>query len=142
MKINQQLITDFNKVLDESINYVTDKACSNYLLKNKNISLYEAELINKLTKEVILESSDMFLPSSEELRDADGNYSVEGVENPTYDIYGDLMLQDKEGNQYIYHADNRTLEKIETEPKSDGSVNQIFTEESTSLLSNIIHNKD
>jgi len=98
---------DLTKVLEESINTVTTKLVNNTLLNNGNVSLEEAKFLRKLTKEVITEAAEDFIPDDSDLE------QLPTEEENTASL-ADKILTDEEGNIFNYNATTGELNAIDT----------------------------
>jgi len=69
MSLNKLMSQDVAAVLEESTAYVTNRLIMESLQKTGNVSIQEAQFMEKLATEVIMEAAEDFIPEAIEVPD-------------------------------------------------------------------------
>ena len=107
------------KVLEEASDLITNRLISNAITSNGVITLEEASFLNKLSKEVLFEAAEVFIPSDMDPTDpTDPTDSLNDVQDDN-NIQDNMILKDDEGNEYMFHPDTGTLEALSVKPEEE-----------------------
>ena len=104
------------KVLEEASDLITTRLISNAITSNGVITLEEASFLNKLSKEVLFEAAEVFIPS--DMDPTDPTDSLNDVQDDN-NIQDNMILKDDEGNEYMFHPDTGTLESLSVKPEEE-----------------------
>lgn len=104
------------KVLEEASDLITNRLISNTITSNGVITLEEASFLNKLSKEVLFEAAEVFIPS--DMDPTDPTDSLNDVQDDN-NIQDNMILKDDEGNEYMFHPDTGTLESLSVKPEEE-----------------------
>lgn len=97
------------KVLEETSGLVTNRLITNAIVTNGVVTLEEATFFNDLSKEIMFEAAEDFIPSALDTVEDDKN------------IQDDMILKDDEGNEYMFHPDTGTLEALSVKPEEESN---------------------
>jgi len=107
------------KSLEESSNSITNRLINHRLITNNEVTLEEATFYNTVSREILFEALEDYIPGSED-----------SVDDPVQDdnnIQDNMILKDDEGNEYMFHPDTGTLESLSIKPEeiSTGSLPEV-----------------
>ncbi len=98
-----------NKVLEEASDLVTNRLIANAITSNGVVTLEEATFFNNLSKEILFEAAEDFIPSAMDAVQDDNN------------IQDNMILKDDEGNEYMFHPETGTLEALSMKPEEESN---------------------
>ena len=93
---------------------VLQKLINESLVKNGRITIEEAQFFNELTKKIITESSDLFIPEPEEVKELQESYIAE-MEAAMVEAESKLLVDPETGDQYLYNPTTGELTPTEVE---------------------------
>jgi len=93
---------------------VLQKLINESLVKNGRITIEEAQFFNELTKKIITESSDLFIPEPEEVKELQESY-IQEMEAEMVEAESKLLVDPETGDQYLYNPTTGELTPTEVE---------------------------
>jgi len=97
------------RVLEEASNLVTNRLIKNAIASNGVVTLEEATFFNDLSKEIMFEAAEDFIPSAIDTVGTDNN------------VQDNMILKDDEGNEYMFHPETGTLESLSVKPEEESN---------------------
>jgi len=102
--MNKRKTIDLANIIEETKNILVNRLIMENLVSKNEITIEEAQRLDTLTKDVLFEAMEEFIPQADNMEDT----SEENLDSNL--VTDDLILKDDTGNTYIYHADTGTLE--------------------------------
>jgi hypothetical protein len=92
------------RVLEETSATITNRLINHNLTSSGVITLEEALFLQSITKEIITEAAEDFIPE------------IDSYEQDSF-IQDNMILKDNDGNEYMYHPDTGKLESVSNNPE-------------------------
>lgn len=110
--MQNEMIAYVEETLANAHDTIIQKMIVESLLKNGKVTIEEAKFFSDVSKKIITESSDLFIPEAEEIQEI--------VESTLEEAEAKLLVDPETGDQYLYDPTTGELTPAETEePDAD-----------------------